>query len=363
MNEPKRQEQLQPLYPPYVSASYVEEEINLVDIWIELVRYQKVFWAVFALMFMLGLTYALVVFEERFHLISAIEIGSIGSNGTIKKLESAESLKSKLSNVLVPKTTVQFLADHPELGKFATTVSSAKGSDIVLIQNKVEESAIGDFTLYQTLLAGELIKDHDQKIAFYQADLEAELASAQDDLEQFKATETLRSRLDKQLLLRQTNKSKLTHIKKSHDLLEQGGKELILTTLSDEDRAAMTRNGSIDQQLLNVRYKDVLLSNQLQQDELQLMIASIDLGIIDIKRDYQIELDKKQREVQSIQAKLDTYNRTRVISQPVTSLGPEGMTRNLLIVLVVLAAGFAGFGAMLLAMFRYKVNQRRQELT
>ena len=74
-------------------------------------------------------------------------------------------------------------------------------------------------------------------------------------------------------------------------------------------------------------------------------------------------VQQQQRIVDNLQAKIDAYNHTRIVSQPVLSLKPEGLTRKKLIVLIIFLAGFAGFSAMLLAMFRNKIRQREHEIS
>ncbi len=362
MNEAKKHEPLQPIYPQYIQAPYVEDEINLVDVWVALIQYRKIFFGVFIALLSLGVVFAVFGFNERYMLNSAVEIGVVGNGGSVRKLESTESIISKLSNVLVPKITAQYMVQHPELGAFDTVISTAKGSEIVLIQNKVKEAQIPLFISYQSLLADELIKDHDQKISFYQSDLKAKLSQATDKLKQLKSPEDLSSKLEKVILLQKSNESKLAHTIKSFKLIEQGGTGLILTTLNDDQRKLFITGGKLNQSLLNIRYQDVLLSNRIQQDELTASIESSKAKIKDIRREHQIEIDQQQRLVDSIQFKLDSNNRTRVVTQPVPSLGPQGMTRNKLIILAVFVAAFAGFAAMLLAMFRDKVRQRLEEI-
>lgn len=362
MNEAKKQDLLQPIYPQYIQTNYIEDEINLVDLWIALAEYKKIFVAVFSSLLIAGLIMAVFVFNERYNLNLALEIGSIASDGAIKKLEAPESIVSKLSNVLVPKVTAEYRAQHVEIEPFSTQISVAKGSEIILIQNKVKDTQLDSFAAYQNMLARELIQDHDQKIAFYQTDLKAELASANDKLQQLQDPETLNSKLEKVILKQKGYESQLSHTQQSFKLLEQGGTDMILTSLSDDQRQLMMRNGEINQALLNVRYQDVLLSNRIQQDELKELLASSHLQIRDLKREHQVEIEKQQRVIEGIRAKLDSYNRTRVVSQPVPSLEPEGLTRNVLIMLVLCVALFTGFAAMLIAMFRDKVRQKREEL-
>lgn len=362
MNEAKKHEQLLPVYPQYIQQAYVEDEINLIDLWISLLNYKKTFLVVFTIVLLSGLVFTFMFFNERYMLNSALEIGAIGSEGSIRKLESPESIVSKLSNVLIPKVTANFLIQHPELPPFNTTVSTAKGSDVVLIQNKIKDSQFELFTEFQSVLAQSLIEDHDQKIIFYQSDLKAELVKVTDQLRQLQSPETLNAKLESEFLLQKTYESKLQNTRQSYELIKQGGEELILTTLSDEQRNLLSRNGSIDPTLLNIRYQDVLLNNRIQQDDLKQSLDKSRFKVKEIRRTHQIEIEQQQHLVESIQAKLDTYNRTKVVTQPVPSLEPQGLTQKTLVLIVIFLAVFTGFGAMLLVMFRDKVKQRMEEI-
>ena len=88
MNETNKFEQLQPIYPAYVNASYQEDEINLVDVWIELTRYGRHFLVVFSALVVLGLLLAFFVFNEKHTLTSALQIGSYKLNGHVTQIES-----------------------------------------------------------------------------------------------------------------------------------------------------------------------------------------------------------------------------------------------------------------------------------
>ena len=81
----------------------------------------------------------------------------------------------------------------------------------------------------------------------------------------------------------------------------------------------------------------------------------------EVKLAHQRKIEAQQRKIGNIRAKLDSFNLSRVVSKPVRSVDPAGLSRNLLMVLVVLAAGFGGFVAMLIGLFRDRVRERLQE--
>ena len=344
MSDSSKQDSLQPMVPQYYPTWYAEDEINLVDIWIELVRYYKVFWLVTVCVFVLGLGFTFGVFEERYGLSTAVEIGSIEIDGDLIKLEAVDSVKSKMMGVLAPLISAQFMQANPVLDPFETRVINTKGSEVLLIENKVKESNIPVFTEYQMRLADALIADHGQKIAFYQADLKANLSSARDRLAQLTAPGFLQIKIDAAMLKQKKLLAQIEAIENSYRAMQP------------------VADGESDGPPADPVAQQVLLENRMLLAETQEQYSSLK-GLIDnIKLDHQAEVQAQQRKVESFQQKLDTFNNTRVISMPVKSLEPEGLTRKLLLIVIVILAGFAGFAAMLLALFRDKVRQRREEL-
>ena len=362
MNEAKKNDQLQPVYPQYIPAQYMEDEINLIDIWITLRQYKKPFFQTFVLLLIMGLLVAIFVFNEKYTLTSAIQIGSIERNGNLVQLESAESLKSKLTDVLVPRVTAEWLSENPDSKKFKTSVSSPKGSDVVLIQNKVKTSDITAFQQFQNRLAAAVIADHQSKLSLFQEDLLAQLAEEKAKLARLQLPETLQSQLDKRRLALQAEQSKLKHLEDNFKLIQQGGEKWLYQSLTEEERRLLTQeNGKPDQQLLSARYEQVLLENRIQQDEYAEKIGSIQLELEDIKRNHADNISDQALVVQQIQNKIDSFNSTRQVSNPVISVEPSGLTRPLLIVLVVALSLFVAFAVVLMNLFRDKVKQRLQD--
>lgn len=359
MNEARKNDQLQPLYPQYISAPYVEDEINLVDLWIALLRYKKTFLIVFSVLAAIGLALAFIIHEEKYTLTSAIQIGSIGNGSSSVQIESTQSLNSKLSNIIIPAATNEWLQNNSQMEKFETSVSNAKGSDIVLIQNKIAKSQIDALSEFHQLLAAAVVSDHQKLIALSQSDLKAELESAKAELKNLEDPQSLQSVIDKQMLGLNTEKTKLSRLQDSYKLYQKGGTESVLQLLSTEEREQlMTMDGQIDSQMLNVRFEKLLLDNQILQDEQKQKMQQINLSMNVLKLDQVNQIEGQMRKIGQIRVKIENFNKTRVVSEPVLSLKPTGMTQSLLILLVLFLAGFGGFCAMLIVMFRDKVNER-----
>ena len=388
MNEVKKVEQLQTISPQYVTNNMGEDEIDLIDIWITLRQYKKVFLWVFITIFLLGLVKAMFFFQEKYTLTSVIQIGSINNGNSITAIESPESLIGKLNNALIPEITNSLLIENSSLSKFDTNVSSPKNSDIVLLQNTVKESDIDIFSEYQKKLAAFVLSDHKQKITFAQSDLLAEMSSAQAKLKNLQDPKALMTKLDFLRVKLTSEEQKLKRMEESYQSLLKGGKEAVLQSLIEEKGVFQSLSESndsaqqisdkekekekekekmaqldkeVDGNVLQTRYDRVLLVSLIQQDEQHKTLELAKLELNEIELEHQREVEDQQREVVKIQQQMDAFNFTRLLSEPVRSLNSTQLSRTKMIIIVIFIAAFIGFLAMLIAMFRDKVNQRLQE--
>jgi hypothetical protein len=361
MNEPRTNEAVPVVYPPYLNAACRDDEISLVDLWIELRRYRRIFWVVFLLL-AAGLVFAGVFFQEKYRLNTAIQIGTIDTGGQIVKIEPPESLKGKLINAIIPARTAEWLEKTPDLDRFKTEVSSPKNSDIVIVQNKIVLEDQPLFSAFQQRVAQDVLEDHRQLVALRQSGLRAELRNAEAQMAVLQDPRTLQAQLDKLKLQVATAEKKLQHLQDARKVLELGGKESVLRSMTDEQKQLLLdRQGKVDDRVLQARYEEILLDNQVNQDQQLQSIESLKLKLDEVRLAHQRKLEAQQRKIENIRAKLDSFNLSRVVSKPVRSVDPAGLSRKLLMALVVLAAGFGGFVAMLMALFRDRVRERLQE--
>ncbi len=115
--------------------------------------------------------------------------------------------------------------------------------------------------------------------------------------------------------------------------------------------------------VLKQKYDQMLIENNLQIDQQKLVVEKAKLDVEQIKFTHENDVANQRQSIKEIKTRLDNYNETRIVSPPVPSLGLVGLTRKTLILLVVFLSAFAGFFAMLVAMFADKVKQRRLELS
>ncbi len=362
MSETPRSETIPVVYPPYLQVNCEEGEIDLVDLWVRLREYRRLFWISTIALVLIGVLFSLFVFKEHYSLTSAIQIGTLDEAGQIVKIESPESLKSKLTKAMVPATTSAWLKKYPGLVLFKTDISYPKNSDIVLISNRIGDDQVAIFTGFQEELTQKVLDDHAKIVALFQSGLKAQLRAEQARLKELQDPRTLKLQLDQKKLKIQGAEQKLKHLQETAKILQLGGKEAVLRSMTDEQKQlVLNREGKVDDKVLQARYEEILVRNRVQQDQQRQAIKSGQLQLETIKLKHERAVAASQRTIDDIRQKLGSYNISRVVSAPVKSIKPAGLSRTILLVLTVFMALILSFFIVLGALFRDKVRERLAE--
>jgi hypothetical protein len=311
-DEPKN-----PLLQYEMLGPRIDDEINLIDLWIELTRFKKVFAAVFVLVLGLGMLYLTLIYKEKFSYTSMLQIGSAQVGEQIVALESGEALRGKLVNVLVPMATDKWLEKSTEVNPFETRVELVKNSDVVMIQNKAV-LAEGDFFIaFQQYLANLVLEDHQARAQSYQSGVLSALNTA----------------------------------------------KIRLATLQNPKYQNM-RLELVDQEITAKKQRLNSLPARAQEDLLDdsEVIRNLEMLKLELMEQHADELAQQQAIIKDLERALQDSNHTRVVSAPVRSLGPVNLSRLKLAVALVFVAGVLAFFAMVLASFNEKIRQRRVEL-
>ncbi len=187
---------LQPAIRYVMEHDRFDEEINLIDLWIELTRFRKVFAIALLAVLIPGGAYLAVNYEEKYALTSMIQIGSARVDDQIVQIESTDALSSKLNKLLVPHTTAVWSAKSVEFGHPKTQVEQVKNSDVVLISNVVKPDEMNIYKTYQLDLIRQVLEDHRSKMSVYQSATLSALNVAKIRLESLRDPKLLKMQLD-----------------------------------------------------------------------------------------------------------------------------------------------------------------------
>ena len=151
------------LFHPYHVNAIRDDEISLVEQWILLSRYKKQFTFTFLLVFMFVFIYLFFIYEEKYSLVSTIQVGTIEKDNTILPIESPDSLLSKVKNSMIPSYTYAWVKDHDYHGVIETSSSNPKNTNILLISNQVNDDNVEIISDFQKGLLS-IIKDDHKRI-------------------------------------------------------------------------------------------------------------------------------------------------------------------------------------------------------
>ncbi|MCU7850755.1 MAG: hypothetical protein KZQ80_00935 [Candidatus Thiodiazotropha sp. (ex Monitilora ramsayi)] len=114
--------------------------------------------------------------------------------------------------------------------------------------------------------------------------------------------------------------------------------------------------------LLNEKYKRMIADNQFMRAQQKLKVEEAKMMLEQIKLEHLNDIKRKEEKVREINTRLDNFNETRIVSIAVPSLRRTGSSQLQLLVMIFIGSLFAGIVAMLLAMFRNKVNEKLEEV-
>jgi len=169
-------EQQQPLIQPYYAqAPYEEDEINLVDLWVVLSSYKVRFFKTFIVVALLAACYVSFFHKTSFEMTTTIQIGTYTSTTGEIAIETPEALLSKVLNSIEPIYTNQWKLEKSYEKIVKTNITNPKGSNIIVIKNKVTSEEIELFDDFQLQLAEKVVLDHQNIIVSLQANLLSDL--------------------------------------------------------------------------------------------------------------------------------------------------------------------------------------------
>ncbi len=389
-----KEPEIQPLvYPQYINAYPSEDEISLIDNWITLYKFKRIFLVSFLALLVAGILVVTLFKSDNFTMSTTISIGQIEKNASLMDLEPPSELVSQLNQSQVPNLTRQIVNRH-DIGLFETNVSNPKDTNLVLIENKVKQKYQKIFTELHQTIAGTVLENHRKLSKIWNSELEQQLKVEKLALQQLMNPRELVKRTDfERISLQQENINLLkltdtgylnqqkTGFKKRIALYEEkianltqknqqlrlrldpqkaGGagsaqRTLVLDKISENE---LSINEAEENKLeVEAELADFLIEIDLNAAKQKTLVESLESEIELIESNWEIEIEQKKAKINELENELQGYN-SRVSSLAEMSLEPVGLTKKLAYVISVILALFGAFFIMLVAMFREKVKEK-----
>ncbi|MFT4636297.1 MAG: hypothetical protein ACI9OI_002098 [Chitinophagales bacterium] len=396
MNQESRSEGLQSIYPQYINTYDQQDEISLVDLWIALLKFKKVFVTSFVGMLIIGGLILGATLETKHNLTSVISIGQLTIIGGYKPLESPEAVIGRVSVILAPALT-KMIAKNNGMDIFITNISNPKGTDLIVVENKVVDSSRAAIAQFQKQLLSAIIASHDTLSEIGDGELreklsleKLKLSELTNPLELSKLTreKVIELQLSKLELfelsddayLNQKKAGYLTDIQFRADNIQvyiKQNRELkgLAKTLGSNDESSYERSKIEIEILENSKKINQLLSEktplelelavfELQAEpkraNQQVVVKAIQLEIDLIGITLANQIEQQKLVVEVVEKQLGG-SQTKAIAVAELSLNPIGLGMIAKVAIVVFLSFIVSFLVTLTAMFGRKVNEKLAE--
>ena len=264
---------LVPPTPKELQAYYQEDEINLLDIFLVLVKRKTVVMFVAAVCIVAGVVFA-INSKKSYTYSTTIEIGATSnliidsetgelSNEPLELIDQPETVLAKVKESYIPIVQREYLESHPDLNVFKIDARIPKGSELIILESKgPEENKQAHLEIQQKIL-DRLILGHKKRTDVTRSQYQVQVAKSQLKLEEILDPTTIdveRKALENELI---REKLKLEELKDPRILaVPRKGleREISLTELSLQELNDQKK--LIQQQVIRLTEVERLLQKQ-----------------------------------------------------------------------------------------------------
>ena len=329
MNQESGKKDVQAIYPQYINTYEQQDEISLVDLWIALLKFKKVYLWSFIFSIMVGISAVTLLSTPQYLMTTVMEMPNHGG----KPIEPPEVVINKINTLILP----QLARDTEKTGGLAILgldVSNPKGTNLIVITNKVTENQKIVFSEFQSEVSARLINIHQDMLY----DLNSSLRKAIVIEERLSPED-----LTREAYVKEFRPDVWRNIVQLEDRIKAKD-EFTASGHDNADLAALERMRLVTQEVGGLMDQKISLLENLN--------ISFDLHKADVKAS-----DRKILELNGeIQNKL-----TKIISQSELSLMPVNRPKSLLYSIAILLSIFFALAFTLVIMFRAKVIERMAE--
>ncbi len=330
-----------------------EDEIDLLDIWLVIVKRRFLLLFVLLVCVLAGVFYALTA-PLVYTWSTALEIGmgDYDKTGILKPVEAPSSVLAKLQQSYIPLETKKMIDATPGLVSLAQVSAKLdKNSNIIFLDIKGAEENRQLYTDLLNAVVAKISLDHTRISSLKRKDLELSLERIKNKIASLKGHE--------QLLISQNKR-----VDKKQALIESRIAETrTLLKLSAETRQKITMDPPTETGALflmridsEIRaHRDLLASlEEQQQIKLENMRETLKMKLSE-NRQQQLE---KKVSLERVNIQLDNLLETRAIIEPIRSLDPVGAGKKIILAVSLVAGLFLAVLVVFLAEFFEKARAR-----
>ena len=382
-----------------------EDSINLIDLWLELAKHRAVIFGSIAIALIAGLLVAFLL-PQKYSYSTTIEIGSTleenGSGGTVRLIETSETVLAKIKESYIPLIQQEFRAAHPmDESLYKIDVRAPKNSQLIVLEAKGTKNNSAIYLDHLQGVTGKLVHDHQRVMNIYQGRLNNQLALAKIKLDELSDPRMLavpRQELENTLA---NNQKKLidlqdqTKLIKSRHLRLDDIDALLKQQINDLEAQIKSTFSQRQKAIGNMKNESaamamLLIDNEIQQNRLHLakLQERLQVGQQNLRQELeekiaanlrqqnvqdkvisknQSELNRlatgneraqqrQKQEITKLETLLNNIQPTQAVTPPMQSLQPTGPGKSIIIILALILGLLLGIFAAFFASFLNKVK-------
>jgi len=327
---------IQPDIPSGKKIRHEQYEINLIDLWLILVRQKKLIITTFLATLLVGIAITFIQ-PKKYNYRTSIEIGTQVIDDKVYPIEDIKILLSKIKEIYLPQILEEYNTAHPEEHKhWEITTSNPNNTQIVIVEGVgIEKEGSFYLSLLQSLI--KKIKEVQQHeiITTLKRKFEAELRRFSYRIEEQQDQEKL-------LIVKKNQiKEKVILTKKNIAELEQ------LLTRGEQNSQWIIKEGKNEVKTMML----LMLNNQIMSTRIHLAGLKENLYVtLPYERDALdkeiADLHREQLKLQDRVSRLKTvFNKiqeTQVLEPPTQSIAQTTPNKKLIIVLALMIGSMLG---------------------
>jgi hypothetical protein len=329
MNQENRTKDVPAIYPQYINTYDQQDEISLVDLWIALLKFKKVYLWAFIFSIMVGISAVTLLSTPKFTMTTMLEIALY--DGT--PIESPELVISRINTLILPEMA-RVAVKVPSRASFEADVSNPEGTNLIVIENIVLENQVDVFSDFHSRLAARVIDAHRDHLFKRNSDLRKAIT-----IEENFSLEPL-----------------------TLDAYMNKFQPEALTSINQLDNAIKSlADGKVhDQSITDLEaFRLMVLFNQEVGVLIDQKISLLEDVAANFNR-YMAKSETSERMLLELNDKVQNES-SNIVSQSELSMKPVNRPKSLLFSIVILLSIFLAFAFTLVVMFRAKVIERMSE--
>jgi len=338
---------------PHLYEKGYEDEINLVDLWLVLMKHRRLMAAVVVLCVLAGVMFTLWV-PAKYDYSTSIELGTRLGGEDVVVIESPETLLAKIQESYIPLARQQYFSAYPAVESVVGVEARIpKGSQIIVLSSQgSERDALMHKAVQQTVI-NMVTVDHSRISEVLRKETEILQSQAMIKLEELKDDATLIQAREKRLedisalLTRQAEEVRDDLVRARAD------RSNAIKQAKDESRALTLM--MLDSGVQQYRQRLAQIDERLKIT----VVDSRDTLVRQLATNRRAQLSQ-QDTIAKLKIQLANLHETRALMPPMRSLEAAGPSGSLIVVLALLLGLMLGVFVAFFAEFLSKV--RRQSL-